>query len=348
MLSTSSFFERMQQLANNIRRDVEKQLNRSFKKFDVIEHEALNDKDSAYYMKIKTDDNGHVRVKTMEKAPGSNEWKTQVEEYDRGQRALGQQERKALGESGQEKMSIESQGKSETTSTQAQTKPETTSTQAQGKGEELSKQETQELANSFRKDIERQLDRTFRTFDVLERNFFDEAGRRGLNMRIRTDDDDWLGLRAIEKWPGGDWLSEIDEIFTGRRTEGSYFNRMQKIASKIQKDVEKQLNRSFKRFDVLEEEARKDPEHSAYYMKILTDDNGHVKVKTVEKPPGSNEWETKVEEYDKGKALGQGEGQKPLEQGQTRTAESRRTEISDETRNLSKEQTAGGQAGPST
>ena len=83
-------FERMQRIANSIQRDVENQLHRTFETFKVLEHKALHDPDqnASYYMKIKTDDNGHVRVKTMQKKPNS-EWKVNVEEYDRGKAALG-------------------------------------------------------------------------------------------------------------------------------------------------------------------------------------------------------------------------------------------------------------------
>jgi len=91
-----SLFERMQWIADSVKRDVENRLNRTFNTFKVLEHKALEDPDqnASYYMKIKTDDNGHVRVKTMQKEPNSD-WKVNVEEYDRGNAAIGQSERKS-------------------------------------------------------------------------------------------------------------------------------------------------------------------------------------------------------------------------------------------------------------
>uniref|UniRef100_A0A6G5AH53 Uncharacterized protein n=1 Tax=Rhipicephalus microplus TaxID=6941 RepID=A0A6G5AH53_RHIMP len=80
------------------------------------------------------------------------------------------------------------------------------------------------------------------------------------------------------------------------------FKDMQNLADSIRSDVEKQLNQSFKQFDVLEHQALEDPEHTSYFMKVKTDDNGHVKVKTTRHEPGQD-WKTTVEEYDKGNAL---------------------------------------------
>jgi len=41
-----------------------------------------------------------------------------------------------------------------------------------------------------------------------------------------------------------------------------------------------------------------DEEHTYYKMKVLTDNNGHVKTKMMEKEPGK-EWQVKTEEYDR-------------------------------------------------
>ena len=85
-------------------------------------------------------------------------------------------------------------------------------------------------------------------------------------------------------------------------SEDKFFNQMQDIANSIRSDVEKQLSQSFKQFDVLEHQALEDPEHTSYFMKVKTDDNGHVKVKTTRHEPGSD-WKTTVQEYDRGNAL---------------------------------------------
>ena len=78
---------------------------------------------------------------------------------------------------------------------------------------------------------------------------------------------------------------------------------IQTLANQIKRDVESSLSRSFNTWDVLEHDPIPyDPEHTTYRMKVKTDDNGHVKVKTVRKDPGSA-WETHVEEFDKGNAI---------------------------------------------
>ena len=116
MFSGDSLFNQMQDIANNIRNDVEKQLNQSFKQFDVLEHQALEDPEhTSYFMKVKTNDNGHVRVKTIKKKPGSD-WKTHVEEYYRGSPAVEgekSQEKKAVEGSQGEKMETENAGRRE-------------------------------------------------------------------------------------------------------------------------------------------------------------------------------------------------------------------------------------------
>jgi len=93
MFSGDKLFKQMQDLADTIRSDVEKQLNESFKQFDVLEHKALEDPEhTSYYMKVKTDDNGHVKVKTTRHEPGQK-WKTTIEEYDRGNALEGEKQR---------------------------------------------------------------------------------------------------------------------------------------------------------------------------------------------------------------------------------------------------------------
>jgi len=72
--------------------------------------------------------------------------------------------------------------------------------------------------------------------------------------------------------------------------------------------MKKQLNQAFNTFEVVEHLPPQidDPEHTSYRMKVKVDDNGHVRLKTVEKEPGQD-WDVHVEEYDRGdkKAIGQ-------------------------------------------
>ena len=100
---------------------------------------------------------------------------------------------------------------------------------------------------------------------------------------------------------------------------GKLFENIQELADCIRADVEKQLNQSFKQFKVLEHEALKDPENTSYYMKLKTDDNGHVKVKTTRHPAGG-EWKTEIQEYDKGQALGDRGRAAPIENKEKSTA----------------------------
>ena len=97
MLSTNtgSIFNDMQRIADKIKNNVESQLNEAFRTFEVVEDlstdKLANDPNSYCRMKIKTDDNGHVKVKTMQKDPGTD-WDVEVEEYDKGSKALGHTE----------------------------------------------------------------------------------------------------------------------------------------------------------------------------------------------------------------------------------------------------------------
>ena len=75
-------------------RDPFEELDSEFsRRFQEIEMESQNppkiDKDANVYYKMimKTDNNGEVKVKTMEKEPGS-EWKVTTEEYKRGDKAI--------------------------------------------------------------------------------------------------------------------------------------------------------------------------------------------------------------------------------------------------------------------
>jgi len=228
-------FERMQRIADSIKRDVEDQLSRTFHTFRVLEHRPVEDpsQHSSYSMKIKTDDDGHVRVKTDQKQVNSD-WKVNVEEYNKGNLAPSKDESPKNALSGQ-------------------------NTALTGTSNQDDKNKVQ--------------------------TFFPSFG---------------------------------DSLFEG----------MQRIANSIQRDVENQLNRTFETFKVLEHKALHDPDQNAsYYMKIKTDDNGHVRVKTMQKKPNS-EWKVNVEEYDRGKAaLGKDDSRKDAAIGQGAWRENTTMEI---------------------
>jgi len=78
---TLALFRSIQSLVGSIKNDAERELNRSFETFDVMEHHPIltDPEHTSYSMRVKTDDNGHVRIKTMKKEPNCD-WQTHVEE----------------------------------------------------------------------------------------------------------------------------------------------------------------------------------------------------------------------------------------------------------------------------
>jgi hypothetical protein len=118
-------------------------------------------------------------------------------------------------------------------------------------------------------------------------------------------------LQTTRRDPFSDWVTSVDEFFRGRspfenmlstfdpfRTS---FGSIQSLTDRIKNDVERELNRSFETFDVMEHHPiLTDPEHTSHYMRVKTDDNGHVRIKTMKKEQHSD-WQTHVEKYYKGK-----------------------------------------------
>jgi len=206
-------------------------------------------------MKILTDDNGHVRVKSVKKDPG-HDWETHIEEYDRGY-ALEQPQRQALQqESSQGQHQQQQQG-----SLQGQSAQQTLEGQSQ---QQLSGQSSQNL-QSQQQNPQQSLQQ-YRSTDVMD----------------------------IE-------------------------NDIRNIANTIKKDVESSLGQFFHRWDVFDYTPLWfDPDSTSYRMKILTDNNGHVNVRTMRKEPGQP-WETRIEEfYNTKHTLGDKSQQKAV-QGQTQS-----------------------------
>ena len=176
-------------------------------------------------------------------------------------------------------------------------------------------QEIQDIANQIKSDVEKQLHKAFDTFDVVEHQSLKNDNPQGssYSMKVKTDDKDQSNLR-LSTWrndPFSDWQTTIDEFWRGASPFDNLlskfdpyrvgFNSIQGLADRIKKDVEKDLNRTFSTFDVTESHPiLTDPEHTSYYMRVKTDDNGHVRVKTIKKNPGSD-WQTHIEEYNRGK-----------------------------------------------
>ena len=189
-------------------------------------------------------------------------------------------------------------------------------------------QEIQKIADKIKTNVEKELNQAFKMFQVVDAECIKsekEPQSKSYEMKVKTDDDQGqLRLRTTQKDPSSDWITDIEQfllprgpfenlltIFDPSRTG---FNSIQNLADCIHKDVEKELNRTFNTFDVMDyHPILTDPKHTSYYMKVKTDDNGHVRVKTIKKTPDSD-WETHVEEYDRGqRKLGGQQQQQSLE-----------------------------------
>jgi frataxin-like iron-binding protein CyaY len=256
MLSTGteSLFRDMQKIANKIKSDVERQLSRDFKTFDVIEDLTPSirpDERSYYRMKIRTDDNGHVRVKTMQKDPGSD-WKVEVEEYDRGDKKSLEQSK----EKGQKQLDYY--------------------------------KDTQSVANRIRSDIEKQLNEAFKTFEVFENRFAIKTDNNG-QLKVRTSQKDAesnLNVE-VEKFEKGG--KELEEPKKKSFMQPDFFRDMQDMANRIKSDVENQLNQAFKTFEVFENRLRiKTDNNGELKVKASQSESGSgVKVDVEEYNKGS-------------------------------------------------------------
>jgi len=186
----------------------------------------------------------------------------------------------------------------------------------------------QSIADRIKRDVERSLNRTFNTFDVLDYTLPTDTENSYYRMKIKTDDNGHVKVKTAEKEPGKDWDVHVEEYDKGRAIEPEYtsnigntgtldlpsntllpstgglFSSIQSVADSIKRDVETSLGRTFNTFDVLDSTPSFDPANTYYDMKVKVDDNGHVKLKTAHKEPGKN-WDVHVEEYDKGNAIDQ-------------------------------------------
>jgi len=177
-------------------------------------------------------------------------------------------------------------------------------------------QEIQNIANKIKSDVEKELNQVFKKFQVTEHQAIkneSEPNQKSYSMKVQTGDNDQshLKLRTTQRDPFSNWFTDVDEFFSARSPFESMlttfdpfrtgFSSIQSLANRIKNDVESELNRSFETFDVTDyHPILTDPEHTSYYMRMKTDDNGHVRVKTIKKEPGAD-WKTHVEEYHRGK-----------------------------------------------
>jgi len=190
--------------------------------------------------------------------------------------------------------------------------------------------EIQKIADKVKADVEKELNQVFKKFNVVEHHSIenkdrDHPDRASYSMKVRTDDNDHshLRLQTTRKDPLAEWKTSVDEFFRGVSPFESMlstfdpfrtgFSSIQSLADSIKNDVEREINRTFDTFDVMEHyPILTDPEHTSYYMRVKTDDNGHVRVKTIKKDP-SSDWQTHVEEYHRGKPALEGQGRKKTE-----------------------------------
>jgi len=269
MLSTGfgSMFTDMQRIADEIKWNVENQLQEAFKTFEVTENltPSTQDEKNAYYrFKIKTDDNGHVRVKTMQKEPGSD-WKVQVEEYDRGNKPI----------------------ESQKTSKQLLDKPDTFL------------QDVQRMSDRIKRDVESQLQQVFKTFDVMENRLKIKTDDNG-QVKVKTlQDTPKSDVKVqIEGFKKGEESEETVEKTKESKEStlkkqqvqkgDSFFSDIQRLTDEIRENVEKQMQRAFKTFEAVENR-----------LKIKTDDNGEVQVKASEQEAGKD-WKVEVENFNRG------------------------------------------------
>ena len=207
-------------------------------------------------------------------------------------------------------------------------------------------EEIQRIADKVKADVEKELNQVFNKFQVVESQPLpqqqSEPERTSYSMKVRTDDEEDQGhlrLQTTRRDPFSDWETSVEEFFRPRSPFENLlssfdpfrtgFSSIQSLADRIKNDVERDLNRTFETFDVMEHHPiLTDPEHTSYYMKVKTDDNGHVRVKTIKKTPDSD-WQTHVEEYNRGRPSLEGsrkKKQESLQSGQERRTQSLREE----------------------
>jgi len=223
------------------------------------------------------------------------------------------------------------------------------------------------IAGRIRKDVEKALNRSFNTFDLIDYSSSLDPLNAWYDMKFRIDDGRHIRVETCRKEPGQRWnmcVKEFDKdlpinahIGQGKTcepakiTEGSTslseqskneplksaetttqsldqyspLQDMQEFANSIKKDVEEILGTSFDLFELFESTVSLHPENTWYRMYIRTNDNGHVKVKTVRKEPGKD-WNVHVEEYG-GKHIEQGRRE---EQGRVSFEENRKLPVDPE------------------
>jgi len=127
-----------------------------------------------------------------------------------------------------------------------------------------------------------------------------EGPSNALRVR-RQDNESSLGLRSFRRdpffsdffgqtAPFGDMINRPSPFSSGSSSVHDVFdNFIQKMEQEMQAFEELEKNPP----------QLEDPEHTSCFMRVMTNDNGHVKVKTMKKTP-ETEWETHIDEYQRG------------------------------------------------
>jgi len=223
--------------------------------------------------------------------------------------------------------------------------------------------EFQHMANrAIRNEMRREFQRALNSFDILEQDAYNkQPQRRAAALPDKEKDSDRrdLSVRSEESDPFFAF-DEFDDFFRDRspfsrldRALGSFdsfdarFNSLQKLSDQIRQDMDKHFKQSAESFEGKEEyPTLADPENTTYYKRIETNDNGHVRIKTISKKPGSD-WETKIEEYKGGKpaieaeSKTQTEGKQAIEGKESQEAPKQSFETKKESKKENVGQTSG-------
>lgn len=136
----------------------------------------------------------------------------------------------------------------------------------------------------------------FNPFGFFEQEFPFSQPSNALRLRSQENDNS-LGLRSFTRNPFfGDFFGQVAPFEDMNRI--SPFSSGSSSISDMFEGFRKKMEEEVKAFEELEKNPPQleDPEHTSCFMRVMTNDNGHVKVKTMKKTP-ETEWETRVDEY---------------------------------------------------
>ena len=188
--------------------------------------------------------------------------------------------------------------------------------------------EIQNIAQKIKRGVESSLGRSFNRFDVSEHDpvSYDPTNTT-YRMKVLTDDNGHVMVETVRKEPGHDWETQVEEYEKGDATAHDAHPHPHAHIQALDHGIpnaETNINGNNDPFDprdIIEHDVFPcDPENTSYCMEVITNDHGHIKVKTVRKDPG-HEWHSYVEEYDRDDALEQDSQSRAAEQGITTTSQ---------------------------